>query len=337
MKTSHKRVFAILAVGVLTAAHVWAANRTDEDAIAVTRSVIKADRQAVVRQALQLTEAESKDFWPVYEQYRAEMDKVGDRILALVKEYAQLYPEIPEARAKRMLKDLSSLEKQQSTTRESYLKKVGRVLPASKTLRFAQVESRLDLALRLELAAEIPLVPIEGHMTPELGAAAAYEAGVPGGVIVRTVEVNAKVAAIDAATRRVTLVSADGIKKTVKLGPEVINFDQIHPGDRVKVTAAEELVVQMALSGNTADSGDMALVALAPKGAKPGGVVAQTTQVTGTITKLNAAKRTVTLRFEDGSTSTFPVRSDVDLQQRKIGEKVSFRVTEMVAIKVIKP
>ena len=49
------------------------------------------------------------------------------------------------------------LEKKYLDTRAKYFKKVSEVLPATKTLRFAQIENRLDLALRLQLAAQIPI------------------------------------------------------------------------------------------------------------------------------------------------------------------------------------
>jgi hypothetical protein len=78
-------------------------------------------------------------------------------------------------------------------------------------------------------------------------------------------------------------------------------------------------------------------VLLAPKGARPGGLAAGTTTVTAKVTAIDQKKRTATLRFEDGSTKTFPVRSDVDLKQRKVGEQVTFRVTERIAINVEKP
>src|SRR5438552_13677969 len=119
------------------------------------------------------------------------MDKVANGLLNIVKDYAKCYPDFPEDRAKQMLKDLTDLEKKQFATRTKYLKKFGKVLPAPKNLRFAQVENRLDLALRLELAAGIPLVPIEGRMTPHGDGTVAYKAGVPGGVIVQTVRVTA--------------------------------------------------------------------------------------------------------------------------------------------------
>lgn len=305
-----------------------------EDIIEVARSVIKADRQAVVADAMQFTEAEANAFWPLYHQYRAKMDTVGDGVKDLVLEYARLYPDVPDARAKRMLHELGGLERKQVATRAKHLKKFAKVLPAAKTLRFAQVESRLDLAVRLELAAMIPLVPITGKIAGRLAQGAAFVEGTAGGIFVETSEITAKVAAIDPASRKVTLVSDDGIKQVVQVGPEAINFDQIRVGDQLTVTATEQLAVEMSAPGDT--DGGAALVALAPRGAKPGGLVAEAVQVSGTITAIDADKRTATLGFEDGATRTFPVRSDVDLSQRKVGEKVTFRVTEMMALHVQK-
>lgn len=172
---------------------------------------------------------------------------------------------------------------------------------------------------------------------PEASGAVAYQEGVPGGVIVNTLDVSAKVTAIDKAKRKVTLLGPDGKKFTVKVGPEAINFDQIRVGDQVNATMTEELVVALGDKEAPSGSGVAAVVALAPKGARPGGLVAETTQVTAKVAAIDLIKRTATLRFEDGSTKTFPVRSDVDLSKRKVGEQVVFRVTEMIAISVGKP
>jgi hypothetical protein len=167
--------------------------------------------------------------------------------------------------------------------------------------------------------------------------ATAYQEGVPGGVVVNTLTVSARVTAVDQAKRRATLMGPDGRTFTVKAGPEAVNFDQVAVGDLVKLTVTEELVVYLQEGGARPQDGSAAMVALAPKGASPAGLVAETTQSTATVTAIDPAKRTATLRFEDGTTKTFPVRSDVDLSKRKVGEKVVFRATEMLAIKVEKP
>lgn len=166
-------------------------------------------------------------------------------------------------------------------------------------------------------------------LSADAAGALVYQEGVPGGVIVNTLDVSAKVTAIDQAKRKLTLQGQDGKKLIVKVPPEAINFDQIRVGDQVNATVTEELVVSLN-EGTSAGEGSAALVQLAPKGAKPGGLVAETVQVTAKVTAIDQKKRTATLRFEDGSTKTLPVRSDVELSKRKVGEQVVFQVTEMV-------
>jgi hypothetical protein len=92
----------LLTAGFLILAHAPAIAQTDQDAIETARSLIKADRQAVVDDAMQLSDAEAKGFWPVYHQYRTEMDKVGDGVKSLVLEYSRLYPDLPDDRARKM-------------------------------------------------------------------------------------------------------------------------------------------------------------------------------------------------------------------------------------------
>ena len=165
----------------------------------------------------------------------------------------------------------------------------------------------------------------------------AAQRGVPGGVIVQTYQVAATVAAVDAASRKVTLTTADGAKTTVKAGPEVVNFDQIQVGDQVKATVAEQLVMFMRKNGEPANDGEAAAVALAPVGAKPGMLMANTVEVTGKVEAIDLAHRKATLRFPDGHSQTFKVRKDVDMTKGKIGDEVVFRTTEAMAISVEKP
>lgn len=145
------------AVLAFVASSAPAENVVDE--IEVVRGTLKADRKVVIAEGMQLTERESTGFWPIYRDYRAEMDKVGDGRMELVLEYGDLYPTVPEERANTMLKKYAALEQKALDIRKKYLKKLGKVLPASKVLRFAQLENRLDLVIRVQLAAAVPLVP----------------------------------------------------------------------------------------------------------------------------------------------------------------------------------
>ena len=154
-----KTVVLAVAAGLLTLAAPCVAAQNVLDEIEVLRSSIKVDRKVIIAEGLQLTEAESATFWPLYRQYRAEMDKCADGIIELVLEYADLYPNVPEDRAKKLLKDYSVLEAKYDSRRAWYFKKFAKTLPAVKAMRFVQLENRLDLAVRLQLASVIPLVP----------------------------------------------------------------------------------------------------------------------------------------------------------------------------------
>lgn len=172
---------------------------------------------------------------------------------------------------------------------------------------------------------------------PQTDISTKFKPGVPGGEVVQTSIITAAVAGIDAAKRRIALVTPDGKKFTVKAGPEVVNFDQIRIGDRLLITFTEEIVIRMAKPGEETKDGAAAVVGLAAESSKPGVMTAETVQVTATVTAIDLKKRKATLQFADGSSKKVAVRQDVDLSRLKVGEKVVIRVTGVFAILVEKP
>ena len=165
----------------------------------------------------------------------------------------------------------------------------------------------------------------------------ATEKGVPGGIIIETYEGTGTVTAIDADKRAVTLVRPDGTQATFKAGPEVRNFAQIRVGDKVKAVLTDQLVVFLRKKGAPAADGEAAMVALAPIGAKPGVITAETVEVTARVEAINLEHHQATLRFPDGHTQVVKVRADVDLTQAAVGEEVVIRTTEALALMVEKP
>ena len=72
--------------------------------------------------------------------------------------------------------------------------------------------------------------------------------------------------------------------------------------------------------------------ARSPKGAKPGGLVAQTYEVVGTVKSIDTGTRRAVLEFSDGTTKTVPVRKDVDLSRYKPGDNVVIQVTQQLTV-----
>jgi hypothetical protein len=157
-----------------------------------------------------------------------------------------------------------------------------------------------------------------------------------GVIIVDTFTATVTVTAIDAAKRKLTLVSPDGRKTTYKAGPEVVNFGQIQVGDQVKVVVTEEAAIFIG-RGAPPSAADATAVALAPVGAKPGGVLVDTMQVTAKVTAVDAKSRKVTLELPDGTSKKVKVGKKVDLASIMPGDNVTVRLSEGLAITVERP
>jgi hypothetical protein len=74
----------------------------------------------------------------------------------------------------------------------------------------------------------------------------------------------------------------------------------------------------------------------APLGDKPGGVHAQTVQITATVTKVDRAKQEITLRGPRGKSVAVAVQDPANLDKVKKGDLLEITYTEAVAISVAK-
>lgn len=118
---------------------------------------VMTDKRAVYAQNLGLTESESRAFWPIYDEYEGKVKTLDDRFLKLVDEFANKYDTLTDADAAAMLKERMSIEKQRMDLKQAYTKKIAKVLPAKKALRYAQLETRIEIMVRSRVYSLIPL------------------------------------------------------------------------------------------------------------------------------------------------------------------------------------
>jgi hypothetical protein len=74
-------------------------NTASETDIKLLREDIRSERKRLVAANMPLTDTEATKFWPIYDQYAAEVSKLGDTRVALIKEYAQSYDTMTDAQA----------------------------------------------------------------------------------------------------------------------------------------------------------------------------------------------------------------------------------------------
>jgi hypothetical protein len=130
---------------------------TDQD-IQLLRQDIRSNKKQLVAANLTLTDPEATKFWPVYDQYAAEMTKIGDQKSALIKEYAQKFGSLTDAQALSLVNRSLALDQAIAQLRIKYMPKVNGALPGTKAASFFQIDRRLTGLIDLQLASLIPLV-----------------------------------------------------------------------------------------------------------------------------------------------------------------------------------
>jgi hypothetical protein len=134
-----------------------AGNVDKEKAIEASRTIIKSERESFVSGTMKLSEEEQRVFWPIYQEYRADRDKLTDRAVALVTDYMNHYGKMTNEQAQSMLDEFLEIRAAELELKRVYAKRFNHVLEPRTTLKFFQMENRLDAVSRFQLTNQIPL------------------------------------------------------------------------------------------------------------------------------------------------------------------------------------
>jgi hypothetical protein len=155
----------VLLVAALAAAPAFAqapaAAAKPADNMQILREKLKADKKLVVAANLDLTDAEAKSFWPVYEAYQQELHKINDQLAMTIVAYAKEYNEktLTDAKATKLLEQSIAIEESETKLKRAFLPRLAKVLPGRKVARYMQIENKVRALVKYEIAGEVPLAP----------------------------------------------------------------------------------------------------------------------------------------------------------------------------------
>ena len=159
--------------------------------------------------------------------------------------------------------------------------------------------------------------------------------GLPYFTATQTESGQGKVLAVNAKLRDVTIAGAQGDTVVVTCGEKVKNFSQIKVGDAVKVKYSETLSVHVEVSGTPSVTSE-ATEGAAKEGEKPHGSMSEKAQMSATITAIDTAKCTATLKGYRGNELEITPRHCENLKKVKVGQLVVFTYEHALAISVEK-
>lgn len=144
-----------------------------------------------------------------------------------------------------------------------------------------------------------------------------------------------KVIAVNAATREVTVVVANRDTVILECGAEIKNFAKIAKGDVVKAKYTEKLTVHVEQTGNPSLTTESTGSSAKP-GESPAAMQKERLQFSATITDVNKAHGTVTLKGPRGNSWELTPRKPENLDKVKVGQLVVFTYDAAVAASVEK-
>jgi hypothetical protein len=130
---------------------------TDQD-IDLLRKDIRSQKKQIIAANLQLTDAEAVKFWPIYDQYTAELVKINDAKYGALKQYATNYDTLTDDQALSLARQILGVDQSVAQLRLKYAPIFGKVISGKKTALFLQLDRRLLMLIDLQLAAQVPMV-----------------------------------------------------------------------------------------------------------------------------------------------------------------------------------
>ena len=149
----------LLVLAAVAAPSIWAqAKPADGMDVQALRAAVRADKKALVDATLQLTPAEAKKFWPIYDAYQRDLDMTNRRMNRAVEDFVALDKPLSDRYAKNLSADLIAADEFEIKARRTMYNKVMRALPARKAARYLQLESKIRAMQDYDIANAIPLV-----------------------------------------------------------------------------------------------------------------------------------------------------------------------------------
>jgi hypothetical protein len=130
------------------------------DNMQILRDKIKADKKLVVATNMELTESEAKGFWPIYEGYQKDLQKINRRLANLLESYAADFQgkSLTDDKAKKLINEAVAIEQAEANLKSTYAPKLSKVLPVKKVARYLQIENKIRAVVKYDLAQGVPLV-----------------------------------------------------------------------------------------------------------------------------------------------------------------------------------
>jgi len=125
--------------------------------IEILKSEVKTDKKAIITETMQFTEQQSAAFWPIYTEFEYELEKLSNKRIANIKDFAANYDSLTNEKADELITASFSFLDDRLDLNQKYYKKFAEVLTPIVAAKYMQLENQIQLILDLSIAENLPL------------------------------------------------------------------------------------------------------------------------------------------------------------------------------------
>jgi len=126
--------------------------------VTLLRTDIKAERKDIITAIMQFNDSDATKFWPIFQQYDAELTTIGDGRMKLIVDYARNYENLTNEQADALMSKAFDLEAQRAILKKKYFDKMKAQLSATEAAKFFLVENQIQHIIDLQISASLPVV-----------------------------------------------------------------------------------------------------------------------------------------------------------------------------------
>jgi hypothetical protein len=127
----------------------------------------RAQRKATVGANMNLSADEASKFWPVYDAYEKSMDRIEDRHVKELKDFAARYNNFTDSDAQKKLDEVMAIAQARLDVQKQFIPQFRAAVSQVKVTRFYQIDNKIQALIQCDIAQLVPLAQAPGEAAPQ--------------------------------------------------------------------------------------------------------------------------------------------------------------------------
>ncbi len=147
----------ILAV-IATFSTIGAFAQVDQNDLAVVQAQFRKDKTELVRQSLNLNDAQGKAFWPMYNEYETKRQHISAQRAGIIGDYLKNYDTLTPAQASSLVNRSLANDQEGLSLKRTYFSRFVEAIGGKNAAKFYQLETYIEGVVRLSVQDQIPFI-----------------------------------------------------------------------------------------------------------------------------------------------------------------------------------